>query len=246
MIFLKCYGYMVKSLSNFIKVKKKVVISISFCLISLFFNNVLFAGIGIKGGVSVAGILSTSYDYTPFLGFDVSFLQGKDNRPLWSFQVGMFNTFKISRYFDFQPEIFYSVRGLDFSDSYMYRITYKVKINYIELPLLLKYKIPLKGSLKPNIFFGPYVALNISAKKITEIWKKKEISDLKNVKKLDYGLVFGGCTRFDLFSGKLIFDIRLNLGLAGIMTKHEDYLEYFNSDASARNLVIVVMTGFQF
>ena len=215
-----------------------------FCLFIVFFTNTLFAGIGIKGGVSISGLLSATADFRHFLGYEMDWLTMGN---LWSFQIGVFRTFDISGHFKFQPEIYYSNRGGDASEAFTFeKIKFKVIINYLEFPLLLKYEIPLKGRFRFNLLVGPYAALKLSAKKCSEIWGRKEVADLENVKSFDYGVIFGGGIEVSMGSGQLILELRSSYGLKNIMTMPEGFIKLYDEEDFVRNFSAVIMTGYKF
>jgi hypothetical protein len=225
---------MKKSTSGFIR----------FCLLILFSTNTLFAGIGIKGGFCLSGLHSATGDFRHFLGYEIDWLTMGN---LKGFQIGVFNTFDISTHFKFQPEIYYSIRGGDASETFLFeRIKFKVRINYLEFPLLLKYEIPLKGRFIPELFLGPYAALKLSAKKHKEISGKKETTDLENVKTFDYGVVFGGGIEVNIGSGQLILEIRSSYGLNNIMTMPEGFIRLYDDKDFVRNFSFSVLTGYKF
>lgn len=226
------------------KMRKSFSGCIRLCLLIVFSTNTLFAGIGIKGGVSLSGLLSATGDFRHFLGYEIDWLSMGN---LKGFQIGVFKTFDISKHFKFQPEIYYSVRGGDASETFLFeRIKFKVRINYLEFPLLLKYEIPLKGRFMPGLFLGPYAALKLSAKKRTEIWGRKEATDLESVKSLDYGAVFGGGIEVHIGSGQLILEIRSSYGLKNIMLMPEGFIRLYDEKDFVRNFSFVIMTGYKF
>jgi len=217
---------------------------IIFCFFVASSTNTSFAGIGIKGGVSISGLISATGDFRHFLGYEMDWLAMGNLR---SFQIGVFRTFDISEHIKFQPEIDYSIRGGDASEAFIFeKIKFKVIINYLEFPLLLKYEIPLKGRLRPNLFLGPYAALKLSAKKTNEIGGRKEITDLENVKSFDYGFIFGGGIEVNVGSGQLILELRSSYGLKNIMTMPEGFIKLYDEEDFVRNFSAVIMTGYKF
>jgi len=89
---------------------------------------------------------------------------------LLSYQIGVFKSFSLSEKFNIQPELFYTVRGGDASEDFLFEnVIFKMKISYLEFPLLLKYRIPVTSKSKLVLFWGPYAAFKLKAKKCTEI-----------------------------------------------------------------------------
>lgn len=88
-----------------------------------------------------------------------------------------------------QPEIYYSVKGFDAQETDQSQvISSRYKISYIKIPLLVSYKLPLKGRLKPGVVFGPYFGF---ARKVMEVQtafgqtEERELGD--NLKETDSG-----------------------------------------------------------
>ena len=106
---------------------------------------------GLKGGLAMSGFQlsqnsssSAGNDYRPFLGYEVEWIQeGDAAKPDLGLQLGVFYVKSISKYFAVQPELFYSQRGLHFYQIELYNSAYSLEVNYFEVPVLLKFKIPL-------------------------------------------------------------------------------------------------------
>lgn len=224
--------------------KKLITISITYLLLFLFPLRSVNGGVGIKGGVCLSGLLTATGDFRHFLGYEIDWLSMGN---LVGFQIGVFHAIDISKRFKIQPEVYLTVRGGDASEEFLFdTITYKVKLSYVEVPVLLKYEIPLKGRFRPVLLLGPYGALKLSAKKDTEIWGRSDSADLSNVTRFDYGAVFGTGLELDLGTGRLILELRYNLGLKNIMTIPKGVVRLYEDRDSVRNFAFVVMTGYRF
>jgi len=147
-----------------------------------------------------------------------------------------------------QPEVNYTVKGFDAKEMDQgEEISSKYKISYIEVPVLVYYKVPLKGRIKPCVFFGPYVGF---AQKVMEVQtafddtEKRDVGD--NLKGQDFGLVFGGNVRYRVGSLNLLLDIRYSLGLNNIAMDITDVAyEFFDEDTiKNRSLVLSLGVGF--
>ena len=123
---------------------------------------------------------------------------------LTSFAFGAYYCHGFSDVFALQPELYYSIKGVSYSEI----LTIDVKQGYIEIPVLLKVNFPLEGkSWSPNLFAGPYMAFLMSAK-IEDVDVKDEFAGT------DFGLVVGGGFDFGLSEGQqtLSLDIRYSVG----------------------------------
>ena len=214
--------------------------------------NATLGQIGIKGGVVISGFQPwqdltpfTGNDYQPFLGYEVDWLQDDASYPDMGLQIGIFYTLNISQYFAVQPELFYSQRGLNFYKTELYNTSYSLNVNYLEMPLLLKYNLPLDWQIKPSLFLGPYMAFKLSANRTLNIEGEKNTREVSSINSLDYGLVFAINTEFAAWSQYLIFEIRINWGLANAMEQPEEFTAIYNDAGRVNVLAFTFMTGFR-
>jgi hypothetical protein len=108
------------------------------------------AQLGVKGGINFSNM------YTE----DVN-----DNNVLTSFNAGLYASIPVTKVIAFQPEFLFSRKGSELVyDNAFATGTAKFKLNYIEVPLLLKVNL-LKNL---NIHAGPYFAYLIDAKVTNE------------------------------------------------------------------------------
>ncbi len=199
---------------------------------------------GIKGGMSVSGLFSKTGDFRHAFGYEIDWLTMGN---LFGGQIGLFRTFNISKTFKIQPELFYVNWGGNGSETFLFeKLLYKVSVNYIQVSLLLKVKLFQKKRVQPVLLLGPYLAIKVLAKKHTEIWGEKDVTDLNNVKAADYGLTSGLGFELDLKAGQFLFEIRSNLGLRNIMTVPDGYIRLYDEKDSIKNFSFAILTGFSF
>lgn len=217
---------------------------ISFLILGLLLAKPLGAEIGIKGGISLTGLLSSTGDFRHVLGYEINSLTMGN---LLGFQAGIFKAFDLSYRLQIQPEIFFALRGGDAGSTFVYDdIVYKIKIYYVEFPLILKYRIWTKGAFSAGIFAGPYAALKLKAEKQTVIWKVKKKTALDNVKTLDYGLVFGLGGAYDLSSGQVLLELRSGFGLKNMMDVLPGTIRLYPDKERTRNFYFSVIVGYGF
>lgn len=109
-----------------------------------------------------------------------------------------------------QPELNYVVKGassnyvVDIGGSGPLDITEKVKLTYLQVPVLIKYTFPVNGKLKPAFFVGPAVSFKVSAKDdITGYGDSRDGNkDIANVRSADFGGILGAAVSFPL--GKMM------------------------------------------
>lgn len=159
-------------------------------------------GYGIKLGVPLANF--TGSDATPPTGVDKKMRIG--------FGGGAFLTYAFSPMFAVQPELLYMMKGTKW-DSAGTSLTYK--LDYLQIPVLLKVMPETGGKIKPAIFVGPYVGFLLSASGALSLFGAD--FDLKDrYKSTEFGLSFGAGVNFLMSKGAITFDGRYDLGLSKI------------------------------
>lgn len=155
-----------------------------FCLGTVFTSNTQAqindssnAQIGVKGGLNLSNMYTEDVD---------------DNNLLVSFNAGIYASIPLAGSLSFQPEFLYSRKGSELAyDNAFVTGKAKFKLNYIEVPLLLKYNI-VKNF---NIHAGPYVAYLIDAQVTNETdngtFNFEDNLDNDDFNKFDYGLSAG-------------------------------------------------------
>jgi hypothetical protein len=152
--------------------------------------------IGVTGGVNLATISGDE--------------EGASN--LTAFMAGVSLITQVTPMLHFQPEILWSRKGSHFKEG---GEEGDVKINYIEVPLLLKIRLgDATMSARPALFVGPYVGYKIGC---TASFGSVSIDcddpDFEaDLKSLDYGATVGAGLDF----GNLGLFARYSMGLTNI------------------------------
>jgi len=134
---------------------------------------------GITAGVNIAKISGDS-------------INGAKNKT--GFSVGATAVVPMGSAFSFAPELVFTMKGASFSDQ---GTDGSFKLNYIELPILLRYDIPIVGTTKPFLLAGPALAFQTSCKVsaedqgVTVSVGCNQFTD-EDMKKFDTGAMFGG------------------------------------------------------
>lgn len=151
---------------------------------------------GLKTGLSMATVY----------GDDT---RGADMKP--GFIGGLVFAFNINDAFAIQPEVLYCQKGTQNEDS---SLTIKVKLDYVEIPVLMKLTLPTTGSMRPFLYAGPAFAFKVSAKMgVSSSGSGSVDMDIENVKSTDLGLTVGGGLSFGLSRSRLSLDVRYTRGL---------------------------------
>ncbi|HOP60945.1 MAG TPA: porin family protein [Candidatus Saccharicenans sp.] len=127
------------------------------------------------------------------------------------FVGGVFLAFNLGKMITIEPEILYTMKGGTVEDT-AGEYSEKVSGDYLEIPLLIKVKLPL-GSIRPVIFAGPAVGFKLREK--YELNGEELPLEEKILKNNDYGAIFGA----GLDIGRhFMIDVRYSLGLQKIIT----------------------------
>ena len=220
---------------------KIILIAISLLMIS---SSVFAQGItakGVKGGLNIATLTGDEVE---------------DAKSKIGFNFGGFLAYEFNEMFSLQLEVLFTMKGAKFEDEYTeeeddYEYYEKYEgswnLNYLEIPILAKLNIPMKGNIKPNVFLGPALGVTLTATyeydyeykgyedgQLVDEYSGSIDGDIEDIKGVDFGLVFGAGIEF----GKIIVDARYNLGLSTIEENGED--------VEVKNNVISVMLGYSF
>jgi hypothetical protein len=203
---------------------KKTLIVAAFTMIMLANVN---AQLYVQGGVNLANITQTTSGQT------------EDNNMLTTFNAGILGRFGLSKVVDLESGVLFTGKGSkaetyftngSTSDNYV-----KTKFNpyYIEVPLNLVVRFPVKGTKGLFVHAGPYAAVGVAGKSTTEqkilgitsnsendieyanddpFTSRQEDASYSKLKRFDFGLNAGG--GFDL--GKVILKVNYGYGLTKI------------------------------
>jgi hypothetical protein len=160
---------------------------------------------GIKGGGNMASIT----------GADAQDINGTLKHKI-GFVAGVFLAFNVGSVFTLQLEGLYTMKGVDSTYTDI-DTTYSDKIyaNYIEIPLLFKFRIPTP-MVSPFVFAGPAVGFKLS-EKVTENGENIPL-DQALFKNNDYGAIFGGGLNI---GSHFQMDVRYSMGLQKVIATVE-------------------------
>ena len=191
-------------------------------------------GKGVKLGFDIAKINTDYNELDDFLDTRVGF------------SGGAFLTYTLNRQFAVQPELLYVSKG---AEKDLFFVSAEWSMDYLELPVLLKYDIVPDGKLHPNVFIGPAFALLLSSK-VRFMDYSYDVADY--MKSMDVGFVFGAGVDYK----RVTFDVRYNLGLVGTIDAADKINDltgeepgdtfYLEGDPSVKNTVFSFMLGVRF
>lgn len=216
------------------------------CLFLLFLVESVHAQLGVKVGVSLSGLLSSNPDdFRPFLGHEVEWMQYGESKTVIGVHIGLFYSVRLSEYVDLQPEVAFVQRGYWFDQTPLYDANYVVKINYLGLPVAIRYRLPI-DAFHAHVFAGPYVAVKLSANGYIEYEGKTEVKSLASVKPFDYGIVMGLGSHVDIGAGQMIVDLQFNWGLHNMMSQPSSHVDLYEDPGTVRNLALALIVGYRF
>jgi hypothetical protein len=190
-------------------------------------------GKGLKLGFDVAKINTDYNELNDFLDSRVGFIGGA------------FLTYSLNRQFAVQPEILYAAKG---AEKGLFIFTFYWEIDYLEIPVLLKYDLVPDGSVHPNLFAGPALDILLSSK-IGALDESIDVAD--GMKAMDIGLVFGGGIDYKHF----VFDARYTFGMVNTVDADKvnkltgaesDDFYYLEGDPTVKNMNLSFMIGVRF
>jgi hypothetical protein len=163
--------------------------------------------VGVKAGLNEAEIL-TSTNQTVFVNGNP---QGLRNFPRAAYHGGLFLSIPLSKKFSFQPELVFSAQGANGkpNQNYLESATEEYKFNFVNIPFLLNYELPLGFFVET----GPQVGILVSAdidETVVGTYTTNHYSVKDQFKSTDISWAFGAgyLSPFDIG-----FDLRYNLGL---------------------------------
>lgn len=168
---------------------------------------------GVKGGLNIASIYGEDVD---------------NSESRTSFHIGALSEIPLSEKFSFQPEILYSSQGIKENDE-----NAELKLNYLNIPLMMKYYVVENLSLEA----GPQFGILLSADAKVEGEGEEDVKEL--FRDFDYGVNFGLGYKLE---GGLNFGLRYNLGLSKIL----DFELFFGEENKAYNGVFQLSIGYLF
>ncbi|MDX1671036.1 MAG: porin family protein [Balneolaceae bacterium] len=177
-------------------------------------NSVKF---GFKGGVTVSNYLDIDPDPDSRIG---TVFGGFAEINLESLPIAI------------QPEVIWIQRGAEVEGQGQAAFDSKVNVNYLDIDVLAKYKFDTNSPLKPNIFVGPYLGidLNQATREAVEV-----VGSFQPEAKTDFGGVVGLGTDIEVLGATFIIDARWNVGLSDAF-----------DNASGKNSVFSFMGGIAF
>ncbi|MEZ5357208.1 MAG: porin family protein [Candidatus Zixiibacteriota bacterium] len=195
-------------------------------------NNLMFFTLVLWGIFCISPVNAQSKSELGLrFGLGVSSLVGDVSGAKSTFGYGgsILYRYSLSPQMSIQPELQLTQKGAQGQDS---DDSERLKLSYLEFPILLMYRPPSKSAVRPNFFAGPCISLLHNAK----IGNEEVTNDMN---KTDLEVVFGaGIDIQSSKEGRFSIDARYALGLMNVF---EDSGEY-----SVRNSMILFSLSYVF
>jgi opacity protein-like surface antigen len=206
--------------------------------------------LGVKGGLNLGNAS---------LSPDLPAQYSKSNRT--GILAGGYAEFGVAEGLYITGEVLYAQMGMKYSAPANVLTGYNIsgsadvteKVDYIDVPISLKYKFPIPESVvRPYVFGGPSVGYNVSAKVLTElsgqlaqyaqqagIPPSSETDTKDSTKSIDVGGHFGVGVEFEVSSNVLVFvDGRYEMGFLNVVKN-------VGQEAKGRNIMFTAGVGFK-
>ena len=212
-----------------------------FAVVLIIPSEMTIAQFGIKTGMSVSSFyypgstpdpyLGFDVDLRPYLGYDIGLVQAEPQKPLVGWYLSAFHRFPLSERFGIRPELSFVQKGVCFNQTEHEDITYKVILNYLEIPVSFSYNYLKNQNQASDIYVGAYGAFNLNASKVVTTHGTERVkTKLNTVNGFDWGIHIGIDYSRNLSKGAILLDLRLFLGLLDLFHTDKDAtLLYFNT-----------------
>jgi hypothetical protein len=151
-----------------------------------------------------------------------SAVSGASSQSRTGFAVGVAAVRALGGGLSIAARLIYSSKGARYTSgsSFGSSTTYTAKSSYVEVPVMLGFALPLRGSrFVPEIFAGPFVAAETGctlAVSSSSGSQSAPCSQAWNNKTIDFGVTFGAGVGMPVGSGTVSVNLRYGLGLADI------------------------------
>lgn len=175
--------------------------------------------------VAIGGKMGPSF--SSLVGADA----GNPNRRA-GFTGGLFITISPLKFLSVQPEVLFSQRGATNFNEY-WNARQEFRLNYLEFPILVKLRVPIKHVVYPHIYAGPIFSKNLASKyKLQQMNTNVDLSGNFEVRNFDFGGVFG--FGIDVEVSRLFVTADLRYGISALNLDNSDqHMDLKNTEIMA-------------
>jgi len=140
-----------------------------------------------------------------------------------SFTVSAGVSWRLSDGLAVEPRVSYLVKGISFGEveatdeegNFLGKGEELYPVDVLEIPVLLRWTAPVRGSIRPSLALGPFVSFELNERfKYTGAIETTWSED--NLKNTDFGMVFAGGVGVRAGPGVWFIEGRYDLGLADL------------------------------
>ncbi len=173
----------------------------------------LVAGLMLMGPAQVMG--QSPVQFGAIAGLSLANAHGSDKDAAFSnpsnrtgFLAGAMVNLGLGNILSLRPEIIYIQKGIKDEEA---GVEGALKLDYIEIPVLLVVGIPTSGSVTPEFFAGPQFAFRVKCSlEIAGVSADCNAGGSDPFKSTDYGIVFGAAVRVAQFLASVQYDLGLS------------------------------------
>jgi long-subunit fatty acid transport protein len=233
--------------------KKIILISFMMCSVFAFSQKIKY---GAKFGLNLSNLIG---DYPSAIN---------EHNSKIGINIGGFAQYEINEKFILQPELLFSTQGNTYGfknyyggGSYYEGANYNIKLNYLNLPIIFKYKVAKKISIE----FGPQIGYLMSAKTKIDVTEDSRdpsqnysieidisndgvynfggtiVQSKASVNRLDFSLNLG--SSYDV-TEKIFIEGRYNLGLSNVDKNSTNGTN--TTSWNMRNSIFQIAAGYRF
>lgn len=153
--------------------------------------------------------------------------------------AGAFLMYSSLNHFGISGDLLYSQMGGKYSQS---NTSFKQRVNYLEIPVALRYFLTLSGNFRPNLFFGPSLGIKLNAKRtnyVNDLGTQPDFDNSAQFNNLDLGLIAGFQLNFKGLAERqhFLIDARYRYGLSDITV---------DPNQNVNNSTITLTLGYSF
>jgi hypothetical protein len=183
-------------------------------------------------GVQV-GLAVTSLPHAGQVFDQIVHLDSSESSSRFGLAGGGYIRFPITPDLGFEPGALFVMKGVQLTEKNG-KGTVNVRINYLDVPLLIRWRIPLGSDYTSNVFVGPSFGVKLSSSGKLEGPNGSLEADVDPaIKSLDVGLTFG----IGIVRQRYLFDARFTAGLTDVASTA------FPHDDSLRNKTFLLLAG---
>jgi len=168
------------------------------------------------------------------------------------FTGGVFLNYAFNDEFSVQPELLYVPKGVGASYDVggLFGVGVDANLDFLDLPVLLKYTFSGGAKVRPCIFVGPSIGVSVNSDlDLSAGWLSTSVDISDYTSDTDFGVVAGAGIGYETSRGLLTFDARYQRGFTNVLEDVEfefDGETYTIDVDDFKHYGFAFMLGFQF